>query len=63
MPGRLTLPMTSMMSSSAGFADAVVALYGDAARWERQARAGLDNIDRHFSPKAAEATVRRVFFD
>ena len=36
---------------------------GDAARWERQARAGLDNIDRHFSPKAAEATVRRVFFD
>lgn len=53
----------SVADDAAGFADAVVALYADAARWERQARAGLDNIDRHFSPKAAEATVRRVFFD
>ncbi|AKC86129.1 glycosyltransferase [Pseudoxanthomonas suwonensis] len=47
----------------AAFADAVVALYGDRGRWERQAQAGLDNVARHFSFEAASATVRRVFFD
>ena len=43
------------------FADAVVALYGDRERWERLAHAGLDNVARHFSAEAADATVRRVF--
>ncbi len=45
------------------FAEAVVSLYGDRGRWERQAAAGLDNVARHFSLEAARATVQRVFFD
>jgi len=44
-----------------GFAAAVVALYQDRERWQAQARAGLDNVRRHFSLDAARATVRRVF--
>jgi len=48
---------------AAAFAEAVVALYGDRVQWEAQARAGLENVARHFSLDAAAATVRRVFFD
>lgn len=53
----------AVADDAAGFADAVADLYGDRARWQAQAQAGLDNIVRHFSPDAASATVRRVFFD
>ncbi|KAF1694306.1 glycosyltransferase [Pseudoxanthomonas koreensis] len=44
------------------FAAAVVALYRDRGRWQRQAHAGLENVARHFSPQAAAAAVQRVFF-
>ena len=53
----------AVAGAPAAFAEAVVSLYGDRARWEAQARAGLDNVARHFSLDAAAATVRRVFFD
>ena len=53
----------AVADAPAAFAEAVVSLYGDRARWEAQARAGLDNVARHFSLDAAAATVRRVFFD
>jgi len=46
----------------AAFAAAVVELYRDRDRWQRQADAGLENVARHFSLEAADATVRRVFF-
>ncbi|WP_407354181.1 glycosyltransferase [Luteimonas sp. R10] len=39
------------------FADAVVRLHGDAALWSRLARAGSDNVRRHFSFEAARATI------
>ena len=39
----------------------VVALYGDRERWQRQARAGLENVARHFSLEAADAAVQRIF--
>jgi GT2 family glycosyltransferase/glycosyltransferase involved in cell wall biosynthesis len=45
------------------FAAAVVRLHGDAALWQTLAANGIDNVHRHFSPEAARATVRRVFFD
>lgn len=45
------------------FADAVLRLYQDEALWNHLARNGLQNVDRHFSMRAAQATVRRVFFD
>lgn len=48
---------------AAGFADAVVRLYQDPQLWQQLADAGLANVARHFSLQAAEATVRRVFFD
>lgn len=47
----------------AAFAEAVVALYRDRGRWQRQAQAGLENVARHFSLDAAAAVVQRVFFD
>ncbi|WP_372018642.1 glycosyltransferase [Pseudoxanthomonas sp. 10H] len=53
----------AVADDAAAFADAVVALYQDRERWQRQADAGLDNVARHFSLEAAAATVRRVFFD
>ena len=46
-----------------GFADAVIQLYGDATLWMELSIHGHDNIRRHFSPDAARATVREVFFD
>ncbi|MFO7338393.1 MAG: glycosyltransferase [Lysobacteraceae bacterium] len=46
-----------------GFAAAVLALYHDRGRWQRQAAAGLENVARHFSLEAAQTTVRRVFFE
>jgi glycosyltransferase involved in cell wall biosynthesis len=42
------------------FADAVVALYGDEARWQRLAANGLRNVAEHFSFDAARDVVRRV---
>ncbi len=45
------------------FAAAVVELYGDRGRWERQAAAGLENVARHFSLESARGVVRRVFFE
>ncbi|HZH44737.1 MAG TPA: glycosyltransferase [Lysobacter sp.] len=42
------------------FAAAVLRLYGDRALWERLARNGLANVQRHFSLDAARAVVRRV---
>ncbi len=48
---------------AAGFADAVVRLYGDEALWIRLAANGRENVQRHFSLDAAHDTVRRVFFD
>ena len=44
------------------FADAVVRLYRDRALWERLAANGLASVERHFSPDAARAAVRKVFF-
>ena len=52
----------SVAADAEAFATAVVALYGDRARWERQARAGLENVARHFSADAAAGAVQRVFF-
>ena len=48
---------------AAGFAECVVRLYRDQPLWERLAQAGLDNVQAHFSPDAARATVRRLFLD
>ncbi len=45
------------------FATAVLRLYGDEALWQRLAAGGRANVLRYFSPEAARATVRRVFFD
>ena len=45
---------------AAGFAEAVVRLYGDRALWQRLAAGGLANVDRYFSLDAARDTVRRV---
>ncbi|KAF1684776.1 glycosyl transferase [Pseudoxanthomonas broegbernensis] len=53
----------AVADEAAAFADAVVGLYRDRERWRRQARTGRENVARHFSLEAAEATVRRVFFD
>jgi len=52
-----------LADDAAGFADAVVRLYGDAALWSRLSDNGLANVATHFSLDAARATVRRVFFD
>ncbi|MBD9469895.1 glycosyltransferase [Pseudoxanthomonas sp. PXM01] len=46
---------------AAGFAEAVLRLYADAALWQRLADNGRENITRHFSMDAARDTVRRVF--
>jgi GT2 family glycosyltransferase/glycosyltransferase involved in cell wall biosynthesis len=48
---------------AAAFAERVVRLYHDQPLWERLARAGLDNVQAHFSLDAAAATVRRLFLD
>ncbi len=42
------------------FAAAVLRLYDDRALWEKLARHGSENIDRHFSFDAARAVLRRV---
>jgi glycosyltransferase involved in cell wall biosynthesis len=43
-----------------GFADAVVRLSSDEELWSTLSRHGLDNVDQHFSPRAASITLRRV---
>ena len=45
------------------FAAAVLRLYQDATLWMELSIHGHENIERHFSPEAARATVRAVFFD
>ncbi|MGN6113585.1 MAG: glycosyltransferase family 4 protein, partial [Luteimonas sp.] len=47
-------------ADAAGFADAVLRLYGDEPLWQRLAAGGLANVARHFSADAARETVRRV---
>lgn len=44
---------------AAAFADAVVRLYRDPVLWNRLARNGLANVERHFSLEAAREVVRR----
>jgi O-antigen biosynthesis protein len=48
---------------AAGFAERIVRLYRDRSLWEHLARAGLDNVQAHFSFDAARASVRRLFLD
>ncbi|MCC8625997.1 glycosyltransferase [Xanthomonas vesicatoria] len=43
------------------FANAIVQLYQDAARWQTLADNGLRNVAEHFSLDAARATVRELF--
>ncbi len=45
---------------AAGFADAVVRLYHDAALWQQLADNGRINLQRHFSLDAGREVVRRV---
>jgi hypothetical protein len=45
---------------AAGFANAVVGLYHDAALWQRLADNGRANLQRHFSLDAGRDVVRRV---
>ena len=45
---------------AAGFADAVVRLYDDAALWQRLADNGRINLQQHFSLDAGREVVRRV---
>ena len=48
---------------AAGFAAAVMRLYRDEVLWQKLARNGLANVERHFSLEAARETVRRVLLD
>lgn len=43
------------------FADAVARVYTDEALWNRLARGGLANVERHFSPRAAAASLEALF--
>jgi GT2 family glycosyltransferase/glycosyltransferase involved in cell wall biosynthesis len=43
------------------FADAVVRLYRDEALWNRLSRAGIANVERHFSPQVAERALAELF--
>ena len=51
----------AVADDATAFADAVIGLYLDRERWQRQARAGLENVTRHFSLEAAAASVHRIF--
>lgn len=43
------------------FAAAVARLYHDPALWERLSRGGLENVERHFSPRVARASLEALF--
>jgi GT2 family glycosyltransferase len=43
------------------FADALVRLYHDEALWNRLSRGGRANVERHFSPEAAAASLEAFF--
>jgi glycosyltransferase involved in cell wall biosynthesis len=43
------------------FADAVARLYHDEALWQRLARGGRANVERHFSAQAAAASLEALF--
>lgn len=45
----------------AGFADAVLRLYGDEALWNRLSAEGLANVRRHFSFDTARDAIARIF--
>ena len=45
----------------AGFADAVLRLYGDEALWNRLSAEGLANVRRHFSFHTARDAIARIF--
>ncbi len=45
----------------AGFAAAVLRLYGDEALWNQLSTAGLANVQRHFSFAAARAAIAHIF--
>ncbi|HSD16986.1 MAG TPA: glycosyltransferase [Thermomonas sp.] len=52
-----------LVADAAGaFADAVLRLHDDEALWSRLAANGRANVARHFSPDAARAVVRELFF-
>jgi glycosyltransferase involved in cell wall biosynthesis len=42
------------------FAEAVAALYRDEAAWNRLSRAGLANVERHFSPRVARRAIEAL---
>lgn len=42
------------------FAEAVIRLYRDAELWQRLSKAGLDNVERHFSFAAARAALKAI---
>ena len=48
---------------AAGFAAAIVRLYGDATLWMELSINGHANIARHFSADAARGALRRIFFE
>jgi glycosyltransferase involved in cell wall biosynthesis len=43
------------------FADAVARLYRDEALWNRLSGGGKANVERHFSPEAAAASLEALF--
>ena len=47
-------------SDAAGFVDAVLRLQRDEALWRQLSAGGQENVRQHFSPEAADATLRRV---
>ena len=51
----------SVAEDAAGFADAIIRLYGDEALWNRLSQNGLANVREHFSFDAAEKAARRIF--
>ena len=52
-----------LADDAAGFADAVVRLYGDATLWIALSLHGHENIARYLSMDAARGAIRRIFFD
>ncbi|MTW20308.1 glycosyltransferase [Allochromatium palmeri] len=48
---------------AAAFAAAVIRLYREPSLWEHLARAGLDNIEHHFSRRLARATLERLLME
>jgi GT2 family glycosyltransferase/glycosyltransferase involved in cell wall biosynthesis len=47
-------------SDASGFVNAVLRLQRDEALWQQLSAGGQDNVRQHFSPAAADATLRRL---